>query len=345
MKKITFLFFFIIYTLSYTKNISFNFNVPTGKVYYQNIQNGENGSIDFFGASTTISLKNGEYKFLFISSNNLPVEKTFSTEDISSNIDIVFSNDNSVFVNGTLTSKDRNIGYQEIEFINSNNQHFILTSDILGKFSGYLPKGKYKIKVDKNGYKNNSEFHNLNTDSYTLQIELEEIDSFIRGIVVDNTGNNIPYPNITIRNNGEIFNITGDEFGIFTQNVKAGILSILVDKDGYNQNGVVRAIDKNSSITNITIPLIKNRFTLSGTLTNSISPLKNIRIDLRDEDYKKIATTITNENGFFEFYKLDSYKNVFITISKGKKLLYASPIINLEENIKNFNIFLEIETP
>lgn len=341
MKKIVFLFFLITYTFTYTKNINFIFNVPTGKIYYQNIDTTNNGSIDFYEKNTIITLKDGRYNLSFTTENYSPVEIEIDTDSITAPVYINFSNNTSVFISGTLTSKGKNIGYQEVEFINANNHHFTLKSDILGKFSGYLPKGKYKIKIEKNGYKNNPELHNLNADTYNLKIELEEVESFIRGVVVDSNGNNIPYPNITIRNNGKIYNITGDEFGIFTQNVNAGIISILVDKDGYNQNGIVRAIDKNSSITNITIPLVKNKFTISGTLTDSIAPLKNIKIDLRDEDYKKIATTTTNENGFFEFYKLDSYKNVFLTISKGKKLLYASPLITLEENIKNFNIFLE----
>lgn len=341
MKKIVFLFFLISFTFTYAKNINIIFNVPTGKIYYQNIESTDNGSIDFYEKNTTIPLKDGKYRISFTTKNYSPIEMEIDTASITAPININFSNNDSVYIRGKLTSKGKNIGHQEIEFVNASNQHFILTSDILGDFSGYLPKGKYKIKVEKNGYKSNLDFHNLNTNIYTLKIELEETESFIRGIVVDNNGNNLPYPNVTIRNNGKIYNITGDKFGIFTQNVDAGILSILVDKDGYERNGIVRAIDRNSSITNIEIPLTKNKFTLSGTLTNSIAPLKNIRIDLRDEDYKKIATTTTSENGFFEFYKLNSYKNVFITISKGKKLLYASPLINLEENIRNFNIFLE----
>lgn len=58
------------------------------------------------------------------------------------------------------------------------------------------------------------------------------------------------------------------------------------------------------------------------------------------EDYDKITTTTTNENGFFEFYKIPGNQKVFILISEKNKPIKKSNLIDLNRDIRNFNILL-----
>ena len=59
--------------------------------------------------------------------------------------------------------------------------------------------------------------------------------------------------------------------------VNSGIITILAQKNSFFQNGVVRKIEKNSSITNIEIPLSKIRYSITGIVTNGIKALDKIR--------------------------------------------------------------------
>lgn len=123
--------------------------------------------------------------------------------------------------------------------------------------------------------------------------------------------------------------------------VNSGIITILAQKNSFFQNGVVRKIEKNSSITNIEIPLSKIRYSITGIVTNGIKALDKIELQLVNEDNSKITTTYSDENGYFEFYKIPSNRKVFILVLKDNKILKKTELIDLNKDIKDFNIILD----
>lgn len=346
MKKIIFWLNLIIAITIFSKNIDINFNVPKGKVLFYKYGDENTQEALFYNGHISLNLDDKEYSFLFSTSGYPIIEKNINIKEVTSPININFKRSDTVTVKGNIKNGELNIGGAQITFMDSENHGYNFSTDLFGNFTAYIPKGNYRVYVDKTGYslnkKNAIVYQFLNpARSYNLDLNLKELPSFVKGQAIDENGNSIPYPEVSFKIGTDIVKITGDEFGMFKLNVNPGIITILCEKEGYTQNGTVRNIEKDSSITNIEIPLTRVRATISGIVTDGVRPIRGARVILRDNDFNKISSVKTDENGFYEFYKIPSRKDVFITVMDNNKVLKRSENFNLENDIKNFNLILD----
>lgn len=346
MRKFFFIILFInIFILSFSKSVTFNFNTSTGRVEYFKAGDLNTQSNYFYDGTLSLDLDNKEYYFLFINEDFPVIQKVINLKDINQPINIVFTKENYIRVEGNVKSNYSNLGAVTVSFTNSQNKSYQFSTDIFGKFIAYLPPDNYSVNAERFGYtldKKNKIIYNFSSDrkSYKLDLNLIELPCFIQGKVVDENGHVIPYPKIFIKNGENIIQGEGDEFGMFKFQVNSGIITVLAQKYSFFQNGVVRKIEKNSSITNIEITLSKVRYSITGVITDGIKALNNIELQLMNEDNSKITSVTSDENGFFEFYKTPGDKKVFIIALKNGKILKKTELIDLNKDIKDFNIIL-----
>lgn len=346
MRRTFFLFFFInFFLIAFSKNITFNFNTPKGKIEYFKAGDINTQSNYFYDGTLTLDLKEEEYYFLLTSEDFSPIQKIINIKTVNNPIQISFTKDNYVCIEGKVTSDYSNIGNVIVSFINSENKSFNFTTDIFGKFTAYVPAGNYSVEANRFGYtlnKKNKIIYSFTSTKkpYSLDLNLIELPCFIQGKVVDEDGHTIPYPKLFIKNGGNIIQGEGDEFGMFKFPVDSGIVTILAQKYSFLQNGVVRKIEKNSSITNIEITLSKVRYNISGTIVDGIKALPGMELQLVNEDNSKITTVYSDETGNFEFYKIPGNRTVFILVLNKGKILKKTQLITLDKNIKDFNIIL-----
>ncbi len=349
MRKFYFLFIFIgCFYSTLAKEITFNFNVPVGKIEYFKSEDTNTQAQEFFNGSTTLNLEEKEYYFLFSAEGYPSIQKNLDIKNSSAVDNIIFNQENSVTVKGNIKNRDAKLGGVKISFTDVNNHSYNFISDLYGNYTAYLPPGNYKVSAERSGYTQNSglgiiyEF-TKRTTPYSLNFELTELPSYVQGHVVDSEGLPIPFPTISIKNGSKIIKLTGDKLGFFKLPVDSGIITILCQKKGYIQNGTVRKIEKNSFTSNIEIALKRSAYSITGVVTDSTKALRGIKLQLLGQDYKKIATTTTSENGFFEFYKIPGDRKVFIVITVDNKIIKKTDLIDLDKDIKNFNILLDFE--
>lgn len=346
MLKLTSFFLLLLLTItSFSREIYIKFNTLKGNIKYYKPGDKEIRSIDFFNGEIKFSLKDDEYIFLFTSPEYAPIEKNIDTKK-ENNFSIEFSKADTVLITGTVQADNMNIGGTEISFVNSKNKSYTVTTDFLGKFTAYIPKGDYRIKTNRFGYsldKKNALVYEFTSTGkpYNIIINLHEISSFIEGRVVDEKGNPIANTDITVKNGTETSKITSDEFGKFRKRVDAGIVTLICKKDGFIQNGLIRKIDRQSSITNLEIVLNKSKFNVEGVVTDGVKALVNIPVTIHDEDINKISTVLSNENGYYEFNGIEGDKDVFISVSDPNYKRFKTPLFRLDKNITDNNLILE----
>ena len=347
MKKYIISLLFILFNLTvFPKEIDINFNVPVGKAIFSEKNSTNTQEIDFYDGHVKLNLENKEYFFIFSAPNYPLIQRDIDIRTTTSPISIYFTKENSVTVSGNIKSGNSNIGAAKVIFTNSKNLSYNATTDIFGNFKINIPKGNYKVNVDRKDFKinkKNSIIYQFTNPSrpYFINIDLNKIPSFIRGQAVDENGDSIPYPEFSIKTENDTLKVVGNEFGIFELDIKPGIITILGQKDGYVENGVVKNIEKNSSITNIEIKLTRIKSTISGIVTDGVKPMTKATVVLRDKDFNKISSTKTNDDGFYEFYKVPSKKEAFITVMENNKILLQTDTFDLENDIKDYNLILE----
>lgn len=345
MKKIFLMLLFTIISLnSFAEKLTINFNTTRGTLKFQKINEKNSMSATFFEKKLDLNLEKGVYLFSFSSPDYLTVDKTVTIDKQDNFLNIKFSKKNSIKIKGNIHFKGVNMGDVKISFTNSKNISYDFISDIYGKFEGIIPYGRYFLKVEKIGYKLSGPINKI-YDFYVpekqINIELSQMPITVSGIVMNEQGNLIPYPEIKIKNESNFMKFVGDKFGKFNIKAYPGIITILAEKDGYIKNGVVRKIENATSLQDIKIKLIKQKYTVSGIVTDGVRALENIDIKLKGEDSKEIASLKTNKYGFFEFYKISARPKIFIEIYKNGKLIEKSKDIILDKNYNNFNFILE----
>lgn len=347
MRNLWFLFIFILYSIfSFSKDISFKFNVPVGKIEYFKMNDLNTQSQDFYDSTVTLKLDKTEYYFLFTSENYSSIQKVIDVDKVTQPLEINFYKNETSIVKGKVKSDDSVLGDVQLYFTDAKNHTFNFSTNIYGEYVAYLPPGNYKVSIRKSGYisKDNEEIiydFSYKAIPYVLNFSLEELPSFIQGHIIDENGLAIPFPEVSIKSGNNITKVIGDNEGIFKLPVKSGIISILGQKKGFLQNGVVKKIDRNVFINNIEIQLTRARYSITGTVLNDTQALKNIKLELVGEDFNKIASTVSSENGFFEFYKISGEQKVFILVFKDNKIIKKSELINLNQDINNFNILIK----
>lgn len=153
MRRAFFAFLFInLFFITFSKNITFDFNMPTGKVEYFKAGDINTQSNYFYDGTLTLDLEEKEYYFLLTSTDFPPIQKIIDVKTIKKPIQISFTKDNYVCIEGKVTSDYSNIGNVIVSFINSENKSFNFTTDIFGKFTAYVPAGNYSVEANRFGY-------------------------------------------------------------------------------------------------------------------------------------------------------------------------------------------------
>lgn len=159
--------------------------------------------------------------------------------------------------------------------------------------------------------------------------------NIISGKITDTSGQ--PLSNVLIRavNDKKLVEIYSKKNGEFSFPYTEGIISIFVEKDGFYGAGTSIFTKENSDSKKINLKLEKKNFFLSGSLANGINFIKNAKVDLYDVDKRKvIASTTSNDEGFYNFSDLPFIKNAILKVNN-----HSSEVFSLNKDFANFNIF------
>lgn len=294
-----------------------------------------------------VTLDFGQYDILVKNSEKTLMRiQRFPINERKENYLNIFIKPSEVFVEGTLKIDDMYLGGGEVLFTNVENRSFSLTSDFSGKFKGKIPSGKYRVSVKKFGYSLKKERQLLydftkEDGKFNLNLELEEAPSFIEGRVVDEKNNPVHNSEVTIKNGEKKEKYFTDNFGKFSGMSNPGLAVIQVEKEGFFSKGIVRRVEKFSTISNLKIQIKKKKYSISGILSDGIRAIKSEKIDLINSSGVRFASTLSGNNGYFEFLDIPGTEKFYISIKKIGFIPYTSREFVLTENITNFNPILK----
>lgn len=342
MKKLTiFIYlFFSIFSFAKQVEIDFHFDIDSGIIYYSN------ADIDSIGNITTlkfnkkdikIKLKNGIYLFGFYDEKDRYLfKKLYITNDRDFNISFIPKK--SINVKGVI--KENNLPLKDIKitFSDSMGREYSTTSTINGSYSINLPPENYTLISSQFGYEvtNNNifNFSKPNT-SYNIAINVKKSKGKIKGKILGNNGQIIPFAEILVSNNKQNKIVYSDKNGNFILSLSEGITSIKISKNGYNSRAFIKKFSKKDTVSFQIFTLNKKTYSISGTITDDILPLRNQELYLFSVNGALLDKVVTNENGNFKFLNI-SREKVYIYIPENEiHEEYKSEIIILEKNKPN----------
>lgn len=342
MKKLTiFIYlFFSIFSFAKQVEIDFHFDIDSGIIYYSN------ADIDSIGNITTlkfnkkdikIKLKNGIYLFGFYDEKDRYLfKKLYITNDRDFNISFIPKK--SINVKGVI--KENNLPLKDIKitFSDSMGREYSTTSAINGSYSINLPPENYTLISSQFGYEvtNNNifNFSKPNT-SYNIAINVKKSKGKIKGKILGNNGQIIPFAEILVSNNKQNKIFYSDKNGNFTLSLSEGITSIKISKNGYSSRAFIKKFSEKDTISFQIFTLNKKTYSISGTITDDILPLRNQELYLFSVNGALLDKVVTNENGNFKFLNI-SREKVYIYIPENEiHEEYKSEIIILEKNKPN----------
>jgi hypothetical protein len=294
-----------------------------------------------------VNLDFGQYD-IFIKNNEKTLMRVqrFPIKEENENYLNIFIKPSEVFMEGTLKIDDMYLGGGEVIFTNVENNSYTLTSDFSGKFSGKIPSGKYKVSVKKFGYSLKKEKQLLydfteEDEKFNLNLELEESPSFIEGRIVDEKNTPVSGAEITIKNGEKKEKHFTDNFGKFNGKSYPGLVVIEVKKEGFFSKGLVRRIEKFSTLSNLKIDIKRKKYKISGILSDGIRAIKSEKIDLINSSGVRFASTLSGDNGYFEFLDIPGTEIFNINIKNSNFIPYTSKNITLTKDVSNFNLILK----
>lgn len=249
-----------------------------------------------------------------------------------------------VIVNGKVKYKNETIGNTYIMFIDALNTIYDTKSDIYGNYSINIPEGSYRINIKKDNFmikQREIEIFDIFTNK-NIDINLSFADSYIEGLIVDENEKPLSFMPVQIKNNDSHFTVMTDNNGYFSSYISSGITSILAIQNGYIETGDIRYINKNSSIKNLKIKLKGKKFFLKGIVSDGIKSLSNVQVSIHDEFFNKIASTVSDEKGYYQFDRVNIEKNAHLFVNIPNYEIFKSPEITLTNKTANnrYNIIL-----
>jgi len=293
-----------------------------------------------------ISLEHGYYDIsLVVGKETIFRVQRFPINDRGGKFINFFASPPQVNVKGILKVENMSLGGARVTFTDVDNNSYSMTSDFSGEFSGFLPAKKYQLKVERFGYKLKEEVDLVydftsNTSPYNLKLDLQEVPSVIGGRVFDDLGDPIEDARITMKTEDEVFETFTDSYGRFSGETPAGIVFIKVEKGGYFHHGIVQKIEKSSTISNLEIRVARHIFSLKGIISDGVSPIKRKKLDLVDEEGRRFDSTLSGDNGYFEFLDIPATRDFYIYTSVDGYRDYSSDPFLLKEDRESFNIIL-----
>ncbi|MGL4998614.1 MAG: hypothetical protein ACRCZL_01960 [Cetobacterium sp.] len=254
----------------------------------------------------------------------------------------VFAQNNKIQVSGFVTDKEFRLGNATVNFFNSSNKIKSIKTDINGSFYTELPKNKYRITVEKNNYTS------LIGDSFFVDYIFEEVKPLvlsmtnnkisIYGKALNKFGEPIKDAEVKIKMKENLINLNTNSEGLFFFEGQIGLISILIEKDGFYGNGASLLIQNERFINDISIVLEAKTFYISGALTQNNLYLKNTLLELVNSKNNKIISTVeTTKDGFFEFRDILTYDNAYFRIPKYN---YKSNLFKIDKDLRQFNVFI-----
>lgn len=305
-------------------------------------------SLEISSLLEPVKIEHGYYNISLISGRETIFRvQRFPINDRSGKFINFFASPAQVSVKGSLKVGDMLLGGAEVTFTDVENNTYTMRSNFSGEFEGYLPARKYKVSVNRFGYKLKDEvdliydFTSPKVSSYTLPLELEEVPSKIGGRVFDDQGNPVIGAKVTLRSGENIYETITDNYGRFSSGTEAGLVFIKVIKDGYFHHGIVQKIEKSSTISNLEVRIGRKLYSIRGIISDGVSPVKKQRMDLVDKQGRRFNSTLSGDNGYFEFLDIPATEEYHIRTSvEGYKTFNSQPF-QLKEDRYGFNIILD----
>ncbi|MGL4987775.1 MAG: hypothetical protein ACRCYT_00155 [Cetobacterium sp.] len=255
-----------------------------------------------------------------------------------------FSNfTDTITVSGVVLDKEFKLGNATVNFFNSSSKFKSIKTDINGQFSLELPKNKYRITVEKTNYNSliGDDFfvdYIFEKEKY-LVLNMSNNDILISGKTINKFGEPIIDAQVKIKIKEELINLNTDSNGVFFFKGKIGLISILINKEGYYDNGASLLIQNETFINDISITLEEKTFYISGSIVKGNYYIKDTTIELINAfNNKIISTTKTSKDGIFEFRDILNYENAYIRIPEYK---YISSKFKMKSDLRQFNLFIE----
>lgn len=249
------------------------------------------------------------------------------------------------FVSGTISTSGSLLGGVEILFTDENDNSYSAVTSIEGSYSLKLPPRNYTVSIIKDGYRpvKNSilTLDKMSSNgNYTVNLNLEEIPSVITGKVTTSTGNPVANAKITVKLEKTESIFYTEEDGSYKIYSPSGLLMIKVEKQGIKTKGIVKMLNRFSTITGVDFKVDEVLSSIEGSITDGSLPLGNIQVQLFTGD-KLVTSLISRNDGGFYFENLSSYKKYSIVIENVNYIKYKSQSIDLTAvPLKNFNIIL-----
>ncbi|MGL5000198.1 MAG: hypothetical protein ACRC6J_00535 [Cetobacterium sp.] len=255
----------------------------------------------------------------------------------------VFAQNNKIQVSGFVTDKEFRLGNATVNFFNSSNKIKSIKTNINGSFYTELPKNKYRITVEKDNYTS------LIGDNFFVDYIFEEVKPLVLsmtnnkisifGQAINKFGEPIKDAEVKIKIKDELINLNTNSEGIFFFEGQIGLISILIEKDGFYGNGASLLIQNERFINDISIVLEAKTYYISGALVQNNIYLKNTSLELINSKNNKIISTIqTNKDGLFEFRDILNYNDAYFRIPKHN---YKSNTFKIDKDLRHFNIFID----
>lgn len=298
-------------------------------------------SYDYYGKDLGVDLKKGDYTVIVYSIFSSPyiIENVkFDTKKAQYlNIELPVTTYN---ISGIISSNQTLLGGADIIF-KDKNRIFNTSSSIDGSYSIRLPSGIYTQSIDKLGYETLEKAVNINNELDSLNYNLSEIPSIIKGRILDSKGNPVANKDISIKNNEKNIIATTDDKGYYEAKVYSGLAFLRIDISGFFPTGRVERIDSLSTKVVNDIKLTERISTLTGTITNGILPIAGISVKLYDEKEHYYGMASTDSKGFFTFNEIKSGIKYFLLVDNSNYSLYKSNVFLPEDNKnQNFSIIL-----
>jgi hypothetical protein len=248
-------------------------------------------------------------------------------------------------ISGTVSTSGSLLGGVNVVFSDANDNSYNSITTIAGLYSVKLPAGNYKVTIEKDGYRpiSNSILSinkMVSNNNYTMNFALEEIPSIITGKVTTLSGHPVSNAKITVKLEKVESVFYTNEDGSYKIQSMSGLLMIKVEKKGIKSRGVVKMLNRFSTLTGVDFKVEEIVSSIEGSITDGSTPLSNIQVQLFSEG-KLIKSVISKQDGSFSFESLPSFKKYKIIIENINYLKYISTDIELTASFfKDFNIIL-----
>ncbi|MCK5779858.1 MAG: hypothetical protein KAH04_02510 [Psychrilyobacter sp.] len=250
-------------------------------------------------------------------------------------------------IRGVIKNNNQFIGGVTLAFTDVNNKVYNTNSDFVGSFSIDLPPQKYKITIKKPGFTLNKKQDliydfSIAKNRYNLNLLATELPSSIDGIVYDNMKKPLPDALISLKSGDIVIKLKSNKFGEFSVPILPGMIFIKVEKDGYKSVGIVRKLERFSTLSGLNVTLSPYLANISGIISNDFFSLKKTPLKLRDTKGNVVANTLSNSIGYYEFSDIKTNENYFISVGVQSYKHYFSSHFYLDrEDILNKNIILK----